>query len=134
MQHSYTRGIHHVGLTVSRLEDSAAFFTEQLGWQRVGGNPDYPAIFVSDGTVMLTLWQNINPDTARAFDKNNNIGLHHLAIHVVNLEALDEIYKRLQLAENVRIEFAPEFLRDGPTTHMMCYEPSGNRIEFIVPA
>jgi hypothetical protein len=28
-----TQGTHHIGLTVSRLEDSAALFTRLLGWQ-----------------------------------------------------------------------------------------------------
>ncbi|EOX4972304.1 VOC family protein [Vibrio alginolyticus] len=37
-----TKGIHHVGLTVSNLEASAKFFTEQLGWSEVKRNPDYP--------------------------------------------------------------------------------------------
>lgn len=129
-----TQGIHHVGLSVSRLEDSVRFFTDYLGWERAGGNPDYPAVFVSDGSVMITLWQVKEPQTATAFDKNNNVGLHHLAIRVGDIEMLDRIYNVLKLASDVVIEFAPEWLRDGPTTHMMCYEPSGNRIEFIVPA
>lgn len=133
MSNAITRGVHHVGLTVSRLDDSVNFFTGYLSWQLVGGNPDYPAVFVSDGSVMLTLWQARNPESAIAFDKDNNIGLHHLALRVANAETLDAIYKRLQQAEDIVIEFAPEFLREGPTTHMMCYEPSGNRIEFIVP-
>ncbi|MHB8473850.1 MAG: VOC family protein [Gammaproteobacteria bacterium] len=34
---------------------------------------------------------------------------------------------------NVQIEFAPERVGDGPAKHMMCYEPSGVRVEFIWP-
>jgi hypothetical protein len=41
---------------------------------------------------------------------------------------------RLARAPGVRIEFGPEPLRGGPMMHMMCYEPSGIRVEFIVPA
>lgn len=33
--------------------------------------------------------------------------------------------------KNIKIEFAPENLGAGPTKHMMLYEPSGNRVEFI---
>lgn len=51
-----TKGVHHIGLTVSKLEESAAFFTTLLGWREVRRNEDYPAIFVSDGHVMVTLW------------------------------------------------------------------------------
>lgn len=126
--------MHHVGLTVSDLDASCGFFTEILGWEKVGGNPDYPAVFVSDGSVMVTLWQAREPSAAIPFDKNNNVGLHHLALRVVDLNTLEKIYQKLAAAEDVDIEFAPEPLRDGPTTHMMCFEPGGIRIEFIVPA
>ena len=129
-----TRGVHHVGLTVSDLAASTAFFTDLLGWERVGGNPDYPANFVSDGTVMVTLWQVQSSAATVPFDKNHNIGLHHLAIRVSDLETLETLHQKLTAADNVSIEFPPEPLRNGPTMHMMCLEPSGIRIEFIVPA
>ena len=129
-----TLGVHHVGLTVPELSPTLRFFTELLGWKEVGGNPDYPAVFVSDGSVMVTLWRVKDPGNAAPFDKNNNVGLHHLALRVADLEMLDALYRKLDAAADVRIEFAPEPLRSGPTRHMMCYEPGGNRIEFIVPA
>jgi catechol 2,3-dioxygenase-like lactoylglutathione lyase family enzyme len=132
MNKQLTQGVHHVGLTVTDLDASCHFFTDLLGWEKVGGDPGYPAVFVSDGTVMITLWQARRPSTAIAFDKNNNIGLHHLAIKVADLAALESVYQRLSAAENVVVEFAPEPLRDGPAMHMMCYEPCGIRIEFIV--
>jgi catechol 2,3-dioxygenase-like lactoylglutathione lyase family enzyme len=129
-----TLGVHHVGLTVPELAPTLRFFTELLGWQEVGGNPDYPAVFVSDGRVMVTLWRAKDPDNAIPFNKNDNVGLHHLALRVADLETLERIYRKLDAAADVRIEFAPEPLRGGPVRHMMCYEPGGNRIEFIVPA
>ena len=134
MGDSFTQGVHHIGLTVPDLDASCRFFTDLVGWRTVGGNPDYPAVFVSDGEVMVTLWQAADPAAARPFDKNSNVGLHHLAITVADLETLQAIYRRLVEAENVDIEFAPEPLRGGPSVHMMCFEPGGIRIEFIVPA
>jgi catechol 2,3-dioxygenase-like lactoylglutathione lyase family enzyme len=128
-----TRGVHHVGLTVTDLEASAGFFTEILGWEQVGGNPDYPAVFVSDGAVMVTLWRAREPSVAKGFDKNNNTGLHHLALKVADLDTLDRIYQKLVARADIAIEFAPEPLRSGPAIHMMCCEPGGIRIEFIVP-
>ena len=129
-----TQGVHHVGLTVTDLDASSRFFVDLLGWEVVGGNSDYPAVFVSDGTVTVTLWQASQPEKARPFDKNNAVGLHHLAIEVPDLDTLETIHHKMRAAGNVAIEFSPEYLREGPTTHMMCYEPGGVRIEFIVPA
>jgi hypothetical protein len=48
MNYPVTQGVHHT---------SCRYFCELLGWEKVGGNPDYPAVFVSDGSVMVTLWQ-----------------------------------------------------------------------------
>lgn len=128
MSSSMTQGVHHIGLTVSDLTASSQFFTGLLGWQQVGGNPDYPAVFVSDGVVMVTLWKTGEASFV-PFNKNN-IGLHHLALHVASIKELDELHRKLVDAD-ITVEFSPEPLREGPTQHMMCYEPSGNRIEFI---
>lgn len=130
-----TAGVHHVGLTVSRLDATAHFFIGLLGWREVRRDDTYPAIFISDGTVMLSLWatsQGASEQTVNGFNRNTNIGLHHLALQVDSKDRLHEIYSRL-LEHAVHIEFAPELLRDGPAQHMMCYEPSGIRLEFIWP-
>lgn len=124
-----TTGAHHIGLTVSKLEESANFFTTLLGWKEVKRNEEYPAIYVSDGSIMLTLWA-IKEEPSIQFNRRKNIGLHHVAFSVVNEDDLNKLHKRL--ADNgTRIEFAPEQLGQGPAKHMMCYEPSGIRVEFI---
>ncbi len=125
-----TQGVHHLGLTVSHLAESAAFFIEVLGWQEVRRAPEYPAVFVSDGTVMVTLWQAVGAESAQSFDHQHNVGLHHVAFRVASRAALASVFARVQ-ASGARIEFPPELLRDGPMMHMMCYEPSGIRVEFI---
>ena len=124
-----TKGLHHIGLTVSKLEKSADFFTNILGWSEVRRDPDYPAIFVSDGTLMITLWEAKSKPPVK-FDKNSNIGLHHLALSVDSFEALETVYEKM-ISHGFKVEFSPELLREGPAKHMMCYEPSGIRIEFI---
>ncbi|MDD9903564.1 MAG: VOC family protein [Rhodospirillaceae bacterium] len=126
-----TEGVHHVGLTVPDLAKTAAFFTQTLGYDQVGERPDYPAIFVSDGTVMITLWQASDPANAVAFDRKNVIGLHHMALKVASQDALDTLHDKLKNTDGVEIEFAPEPLRDGPVRHMMTAIPGGVRIEFI---
>ena len=75
-----TQGVHHLGLTVPDLKKTRSFFEDILGFKLVGERPDYPAAFVSDGTVMITLWQAKDPKNARSFDRSNAIGLHHVAL------------------------------------------------------
>jgi len=79
-----TYGFDHVGLSVRDLASSRKFFCDCLGWGVIGERPDYPAAFVSDGRGVLTLWQVESPDEAIAFDRRTNVGLHHLAIAVVD--------------------------------------------------
>ena len=124
-----TIGAHHIGLTVSELEKSARFFIDVLAWNEVKRIPDYPAIFVSDGVLMVTLW-GIKPETSQAFNKDVNVGLHHLALRVQSFDDIENIHTRV--AEyGLRIEFSPELLGEGPAKHMMFYEPGGIRIEII---
>jgi catechol 2,3-dioxygenase-like lactoylglutathione lyase family enzyme len=129
-----TRGTHHIGLTVPNLDATRKFFLDTLGYDQVGEIPDYPAVFLSDGTIMITLWQARDPANAVPFDRKNVIGLHHLALIVEDDAALDRLYERLQKTDGVSIEFAPEPLMGGPTRQMMCYIPGGIRVEFIAPS
>jgi len=129
-----TRGAHHIGLTVPDLAETRAFFTNTLGYEQVGDIPDYPAVFLTDGATMITLWQAVNPETAIAFDRKNIIGLHHFALKVDDLDALNALHDRLKDTDGVEIEFPPEPLGGGPTSHMMCFIPGGIRTEFIAPA
>jgi len=126
-----TQGTHHIGLTVSRLEESADFFVYLLGWKEVRRKEDYPAIFVSDGNIMLTLWQ-VKEQPSVSFDRKKNIGLHHVAFRVASEDDLVTLHAKLA-AKGIDIEFPPEKLGPGPAKHMMCYDPSGIRIEFIWP-
>lgn len=126
-----TEGFNHVGLTVTDLAASSDFFIKTLGWNKAGEDKNYPAIFVSDGKMFLTLWRAKTPETAIKFNRKNNVGLHHLAISAASFEALDEIYQRVKNVKGVVVEFAPELAFGGPGKHMMIREPSGNRLEFI---
>lgn len=127
-----TRGAHHVGLTVPDLDATRAFFIDLLGYREVGAKPDYPAVFVSDGHTLITLWRATDPGSALPFDRHRAIGLHHLALRVA-ADQLDELHRRLADAPGVAVEFAPESLGGGPTRHMMCRIPGGIRVEFIAP-
>jgi catechol 2,3-dioxygenase-like lactoylglutathione lyase family enzyme len=126
-----TQGAHHVGLTVPDLRRAKQFFIDVLGFEQIGDVPAYPAVFVSDGSIMITLWQAADPANAVAFDRKNHIGLHHLALKVESAEALDKLHRILRGIDDVEIEFAPESLGDGPARHMMTYMPGGIRIEYF---
>ena len=129
-----TTGIHHAGLTVPDLPAAAAFFEHALGFTRVGGMPDYPSLFLSDGSVMITLWQAKDPARVVPFDRHRNVGLHHLALRVADADALARLHDELAARQDTVIEFAPEPLGGGPTRHMMCAIPGGIRLELIAPA
>lgn len=129
-----TRGAHHIGLTVPDLAKTRAFFLDTLGFDQVGEVPDYPAVFLTDGTTMITLWQAENPASAVPFDRKNVIGLHHVALAVEDADALDVLHGKLKASDGVDVEFAPEPLGGGSARHMMCAIPGGIRMEFIAAA
>ncbi|MEX3937814.1 VOC family protein [Paraburkholderia phymatum] len=125
-----TDGIDHVGLTVRDLNVTRDFFINCLGWTQVGEKPDYPAAFVSDGKIMLTLWQVADSANRVEFDRKANVGLHHLAFRVRSEEELGAVFERVSRWPGVKVDFAPENLGTGPKRHTMLYEPGGIRLEF----
>lgn len=125
-----TQGVDHVGLAVRDLPATAAFFMVTLGFKKVGELPHYPAFFVTDGHVMITLWQVTDPGQARNFDRHQQVGLHHLALRLESPDAVHRMHERL-LAAGVEVESPPVPLASGSGLHLMCLEPGGIRIEFI---
>lgn len=134
MNKALTRGVHHVGLTVPDLDEAREFFCGVLGFDEVGGVPDYPLIFVSDGAILLTLWRAADPETARGFDRRANIGLHHLSLAVADDAALDAVWNKVRAHPGVTVDAAPSPIRPGSTTrHFLVFIPGGIRIEFATP-
>lgn len=124
-----TMGIDHIGLTVANLDASTRFFTECLGWRVFGGNPGYPAAYVTDGMAKITLWQVADTTNFSAFDRKNAVGLHHLALKIRDRAGLDELFERVRAYPGVQVEFAPELSGSGPKWHAMVMEPGGTRLE-----
>ncbi|WP_299687806.1 VOC family protein [uncultured Tateyamaria sp.] len=123
-----TLGIDHLGLTVSDLQASRGFFVDCLGWEAFGGNPDYPAAYVTNGHAKLTLWQ--VRQAGAGFDRYTQLGLHHTALKVADRATLDAVFDRVKDWPGVTVEFAPEFSGKGPKVHFMILEPGGTRLEF----
>ena len=124
-----TFGIHHLGLTVTNLEEAKTFFVEILEWKVVKEDESYPSVFVSDGSIMLTLWK-VQTHVPISFDRKKNIGLHHFAIKVKGESELKVIFDKIDKSR-YDIEFPPEHLGTSPHIHFMCIGPSGIRIEFV---
>lgn len=134
MTDKLTKGVHHIGLTIPDLEEGRAFFCGLLGFDEVGGVPDYPSIFVSDGTILLTLWRAADPLTARAFDRRTNIGLHHLSLAVADDAALDTAWQKISNYPGVVVDSAPSAIRPGgKARHFLVFIPGGIRLEFATP-
>jgi catechol 2,3-dioxygenase-like lactoylglutathione lyase family enzyme len=125
-----TRGIHHLGLTVAELEPPQEFLEQVLGFRTVGSNPAYPAVFLSDGTVTLTLWKVQADADPVPFDRKRNVGLHHLALALVDPHGLDALSQKVRAWPGVQIEFGPEPTRAGSQSrHVMFTIPGGLRLE-----
>ncbi|MCM8524874.1 MAG: VOC family protein [Lentisphaeraceae bacterium] len=124
-----TLGIHHLGLAVKNLDETAKFFTDCLGWNIVKEVPAYPAKFVSNGHAFLTLWQ--TDSGATEFNRKENIGLHHFAIKVNSQHELVDLFEKVSEYPDIKVDFEPEKLGPGPAQHFMVFEPGGIRIEFI---
>ena len=128
-----TCGLNHLGLSVLDLEATTRFFTDALGWSQSGRDDSYPRTAVGDGRLRLTLWQVDHGLAVAAFNRRQNVGLHHLALEVDSEARLLALAQSLSLRPDVRIEFMPELLGQGPRKHMMLLEPSGIRVELIWP-
>jgi glyoxylase I family protein len=101
-------GIHHLGLTVSDVERSAAWYEDVLGFERVGqlGDADserrkiflrHPGLDVRLGLVEH------RTSSKRPFDETE-CGLDHLAFAVRSHEALEHWAARL---ETLGVKFSP---------------------------
>lgn len=129
-----TNGVHHLGLTTSDLAATHAFFTGALGFEEVGAIPEYPAVFVTDGTTMITLWQVQDKDSFVAFDRHNNTGLHHVAFGVSDTAQLIALHDKIAAWPEVEIECAPGPMGKGAqTSHFLFMAPGGIRVELATP-
>lgn len=124
-----TAGVHHVGLTVPDLAAATAFFMDVLHYTKVGADESYPAVFLSDGTSLITLWQ--AAAGAAPHDRRAGVGLHHVALRVAGGDAaLDGLEATLRAAAGVEVLFGAEPLRGFGVRHLMV-AAAGVRIEFI---
>ncbi|MEU4088131.1 VOC family protein [Streptomyces aureus] len=127
----------HVGLNVTDLDRSLAFYRDVLGFGVLGegkeegeeGERRYAFLgpLSGDGRPVLTLWQQAGGgfDAARA-------GLHHLAFEAGSLEQVREYESALR-------EYGVTFAHDGVVAHregavsggVFFHDPDGTRLEIF---
>ncbi|MFC1438642.1 VOC family protein [Streptacidiphilus sp. N1-10] len=121
----------HVGINVTDLDRSVAFYRDVLGLHVLGGSAPGTAPerrvaqLGKDGTLVLTIWQQ-----AAGAHQRDQAGLHHLAFEVDTVEEVRE-------AEWALKERGATFQYDGVVPHgegrdsggVFFSDPDGTRLE-----
>ena len=123
----------HIGLNVTDLDRSLAFYRDVLGFALVaeGKEDGRRYAFLGDGeNLLLTLWQQADQayDGARA-------GLHHLAFQADSVERVREYEEALKA-------YGADFAYEGVVAHregaasggIFFHDPDGTRLEISVPS
>jgi lactoylglutathione lyase len=123
----------HIGLNVTDLDRSLAFYRDVLGFALLaeGKEDDRRYAFLGDGgdQPVLTLWQQ-----ARAPYEAGRAGLHHLALTADSVDRVREYETALRAAG---VDFAHEGVvahREGSASGgIFFHDPDGTRLEISVP-
>ncbi len=146
------RGMDHIGITVPNLDEAVEFFCDVIGCELVYRTPafgDDDGTFMSDqlnvhprsrirGVAFLRCWNNSNfelfeydaPDRNDTPPKNSDIGGHHIAFYVDDIEkAVDHLR-----SHNVLLLGKPVVESEGPdlgVTWFYFLAPWGLQMELI---
>lgn len=146
------RGMEHVGLTVPNLDEACDFFEKVIGcevlfsagafsddktdWmtEHLNVNPrakikEYRYVRCANGTN-FELFEYASPDQKTAMAKNSDVGGHHIAFYVDDMDAAIAHLK----AHGVRVLGEPTKTAAGPTKGLTwCYflTPWGLQLEIV---
>ncbi|MFI0511754.1 VOC family protein [Streptomyces sp. WSLK1-5] len=123
----------HIGLNVTDLDRSLAFYRDVLGFRPLaeGKEEGRRYAFLGDGeTLVLTLWQQ-----AEGPYGSESAGLHHLALEADSIEQVREYEKALRA-------YGADFAHEGVVAHregaasggIFFHDPDGTRLEISVPS
>ncbi|WP_131740947.1 VOC family protein [Actinomadura roseirufa] len=123
----------HVGLNVTDLGRSTAFYRRVFGFDLLGESTEDGRRFAflgRDGTLQVTLWQQSDGRFAAGVP-----GLHHLAFEVPSIEDV-------RAAESTLRELDATFAYDGVVPHregarsggVFFEDPDGIRLEIYAPS
>ncbi|MEJ1936433.1 VOC family protein [Nostoc sp. NIES-2111] len=143
------RGIEHVGLTVPDLDEAIGFFCGVLGCEFVFDGGRFAdrvtmrdRLAVSPEASMrycflrcprgpnLEIFEYEAPDQRRKVPRNSDVGGHHLAFYVDDVEAALAHLK----AHGVRLAGTPETITEGPaagSTWVYFIAPWGLQLELV---
>ena len=140
-----TSAVHHVGITVSDLRRSVAWYRDVLGLTpglRTGGSgdalgslievddPDLRAMFLHVGDVIVELIGYSRPPGRREVPANNDLGAAHICFEVENLDAASEHLR----AQGVTFNAPPFRIPAGPlfgSTVLYFRDPDGIQLELF---
>lgn len=123
----------HIGLNVTDLDRSLAFYRDVLGFTLIaeGKEEGRRYAFLGDGTALvLTLWQQAEGPYA-----SDRAGLHHLAFEADSIE-------RVRAYEEALRTYGVDFAYEGVVAHregaasggIFFHDPDGTRLEISVPS
>ncbi|MER7344031.1 VOC family protein [Streptomyces aurantiacus] len=123
----------HVGLNVTDLDRSLAFYRDVIGFELIGEGKEEGRRFAflgHAGALTLTLWQQ-----AGAPYEGGRAGLHHLAFEVGTIDEVRAYERELRA-------YGVEFAYDGVVPHgegaasggIFFHDPDGTRLEICAPA
>jgi lactoylglutathione lyase len=123
----------HVGLNVTNLERSTAFYSQALQLERLGGEREGEnryAFLGRQGKLVLTLWQ----QSDGRFD-GRRPGLHHLSFEVADMTAVARAEARVRA-------LGARLIYDGIVPHaegrasggIFFEDPDGTRLEVFAAA
>ena len=146
------RGHDHTGITVPDLKQALAFFTDVIGCQQAmsfGPFSDDKGTFMTDVVNVhpravihqismvrcgygsnIELFQYQSPDQARTLPKNSDIGGHHIALYVDDIEKAAAYLK----SRNVKTLQGPIPITEGPAAGqsiLYFFAPWGLQMELI---
>lgn len=145
------RGIQHIGITVPNMNEAVAFFRDVLGcepsftfgpfkfeddWmaRHLDVHPraaisDFQMVRCGNGTN-LEVFEYTAPDQNRRGPRNSDIGGHHLAFYVDNMDAAVRYLKD----KGVRVLDTPSTFTEGPAaglTWVYFLAPWGLQLELV---